>query len=427
MKLSGLVRIAVCALALVMSVAAFAAKKEKQGDEFPNATRKDPKLTMSEREQRDLGKAGDLVNDGKGSEALPIIDKVLGGSKVSKYAEAYALQLKGRAYWDEDKEAEAIDASVKAIDSDGLPNAQHFGLIYQVAQMYVQSEKYTEALTWLDRWQKETGSQPTADTLALKGNIYYRLDRYQDAISAMKEAIAKSDAPNESWNQILMASYFELDQYDEAAALVQQQLAKNPNDFKLMKQLATIYVNGDKYPQAIEVLSKAKAQGLITTQDDYLQLAKLYANADKPKDAADTLKDGLAKGVVKPSLEVYRLLGDVCSQYDDNACAIDSYTKASPLATDGNVDYQLGYFLYYDNRPADAKEALTRAISKGGLRQEGEAYVLRGDTLSELNDNAGALADWRKAATFPTAKVMADQRIKAATTGVKLKRSPPKK
>ena len=427
MKLSGLVRIAVCAIALVMSVAAFAAKKEKQGDEFPNATRKDPKLTMSEREQRDLGKAGDLVNDGKGSEALPIIDKVLGGSKVSKYAEAYALQLKGRAYWDEDKEAEAIDASVKAIDSDGLPNAQHFGLIYQVAQMYVQGEKYTEALTWLDRWQKETGSQPTADTLALKGNIYYRLERYQDAIGAMKEAIAKSDAPNESWNQILMASYFELDQYDEAAALVQQQLAKNPNDFKLMKQLATIYVNGDKYPQAIEVLSKAKAQGLITTQDDYLQLAKLYANADKPKDAADTLKDGLAKGVVKPSLEVYRLLGDVCSQYDDNACAIDSYTKASPLATDGNVDYQLGYFLYYDNRPADAKEALTRAISKGGLRQEGEAYVLRGDTLSELNDNAGALADWRKAATFPTAKVMADQRIKAATTGVKLKRSPPKK
>ena len=122
-----------------------------------------------------------------------------------------------------------------------------------------------------------------------------------------------------------MASYFELDQYDEAAALVQQQLAKNPNDFKLMKQLATIYVNGDKYPQAIEVLSKARSQGLITSADDYLHLAKLYANADKPKDGVETLKDGLAKGVLTPTLEVLKLQGDLCTQYDDDACASDAY------------------------------------------------------------------------------------------------------
>ena len=250
MNFPGLARIVLCASALLLSSAAFAAKKDKVENEFPNATRAEPKVGMSEREQRELMKATDLVNDGKGSEALPIIDKVLSGSKLGKYAEAYALQLKGRAYWDEDNDTEALAATMKAIELDSLPNAQHFGLIYQVAQMYVQSEKYTEALTWLQRWEKETG-KTTADELALKGNVLYRLERYQEAIPVMKQAIAASDKPNESWNQILMASYFELDQYDEAAALIQQQLAKTPNDFKLMKQLATIYVNGDKYPQAI--------------------------------------------------------------------------------------------------------------------------------------------------------------------------------
>ena len=414
-------RTVICASALLLSATAFAAKKGKEVNEFPNATRAEPKAVMSEREQRDLSKATDLVNDGKGAEALPIIEKALANPKIGKYAEAYAQQLIGRAYWDEDKEAEALAATTKAIELDSLPNNQHFGLIYQVAQMHVQSENYAEALKWVDRWEKESGKS-TGDSLALKGNIYYRLDKYQEAIDTMKRAIAASETPNESWNQILMASYFELDQYDEAAALVQQQLAKNPNDFKLMKQLATIYVNGDKYPQAIEVLSKARSQGLITSADDYLHLAKLYANADKPKDGVETLKDGLAKGVLTPTLEVLKLQGDLCTQYDDDACAIDAYTKASPLASDGNIDYQLGYILYYADRGTEAKQALERAISKGGLRQEGEAYVLRGDVHSEAGNEAAAMADWRKAASYPSAKVMAEQRIKAATTGVKLKR-----
>ena len=230
----------------------------------------------------------------------------------------------------------------------------------------------------------------------------------------MKQALAKTDTPNESWNQILMASYYELDQYDEAAALVQQQLAKNPDDFRLMKQLATIYVNGDKYPQAIEVLSKAKSKGLITSNDDYLQLAKLYANADKPRKLPRRSRKGPTRAR-KPSLESYRLLGDVCSQKDDDACTIDAYSKASPFATDGNVDYQLGYYLYYADRVSEAKEALTRAISRGGLRQRASLCHARRrpERTQRQRRRHGRLAS-----PPSRAKVMAEQRIKAATTGV---------
>lgn len=422
MKFFRLARIALCAAVLLFSSASvLAQKKGKEVNEYPDAKRAEPKASMSDREQRDLSKASDLVNEDKGAEALPLVEKALSNAKIGKYAEAYAQQLKGRIYWDEDKEAEAITATTKAIELDALPNNQHFGLMYQLAQMQVQSEKYQDALTTLDRFEKESG-KITADQLALKGNIYYRLEKYQEAIDTMKKALAASEKPNDSWNQILMASYFELDQYDEAAKLAQEQLAKTPGDIKLIKQLATIYINGDKYPQAIDVLSKAKSQGLITASDDYMQLAKLYASADKPKDASATLKEGIDKGVLKPSLEVYRLQGDLCTQYDDDACAIEAYGKASPLAADGNVDYQLGYLLYYADRGAEAKAALERAISKGGLRQEGEAYVLKGDVESAAGNDAAALADWRKAATFPSSKVMAEQRIKATQTGVKLKR-----
>ena len=239
----------------------------------------------------------------------------------------------------------------------------------------------------------------------------------------MKKAIAARSEPKESWNQILMASLFELDQYDEAAKVVKEQLAKNPKDIKLLKQLATIYVNNDQYPQAIEVLSKAKNEGLIASSEDYLQLTKLYANADKPKEAAATLREGITKGIVSENFETNKLLGDVCSQAEDDACAIEAYGKASAQSTDGNIDYQLGYMLFYSERNAEAKVALERAIKRGGLRQEGEAYVLLGDIESYSGNDAAALAAWRKAEGFPSAKTMAAQRIKAVQSGVKLKRT----
>src|SRR5690242_15568150 len=443
MRFPSFVRAAVCALALVLSAGAFAqgmgggsisatpkdkSAKEKPGktskgeNKYPNATRKEPKLEMSSGDQKDLNKAADLINDSKNDEAEPILQKELANDKASKYAQAFAHTLQAQIYYEKDKSADAIAEYKKAIDMDALPNDAHFQTIYQIAQLQVQDEKYADALTTLDQWEKQTGSQ-TADELALKSNAYYRTDKFQDAVDTMKKAISMTDKPNDSWTQILMASYFELNQYDQAAQVVQQQMAKDPNNKKLLNQLATIYIQADKPQQALDLMSKAKSQGLITTSDDYMQLAKMYAAADKYKDASATIKEGLDKNILKPSFDVYKLEGDVCTQGEDDKCAIDAYTKASPQAKDGNIDYQLGYLLFYSDRSKDASDALSRAISKGGLKQEGEAYLLRGDAENDLNQASAALADWQKASGYPSTKVMAEQRIKAAKGGVKIKRS----
>lgn len=443
MRVPSFVRASVCALALVVSAGVFAqgmgggsvtatpkdksekskpAKAGKGENKYPNATRKEPKLDMSSGDQKDLNKAADLINDNKNDEAEPLVQKVIASERSSKYAQAFAHQLQAQIDWEKDKSAEAIAEYRKAVEMDALPNDAHFQVLYQIAQLQVQEEKYADALTTLDQWEKQTGAQ-TADELALKANCYYRTDKFQDAVDTMKKAVSMTDKPNDSWTQILMASYFELNQYDQAAAVVQQQMQKDPNNKKLLNQLATIYIQADKPQQALDLMAKAKSQGLITTSEDYMQLAKLQAAADKYKDASATLKEGLDKGVLKPSFDVYKLQGDVCTQGEEDACAIEAYTKASPQAKDGNIDYQLGYLLFYSDRSKDAAEALSRAISKGGLRQEGEAYLLRGDAENDLNQTSAATADWQKASGYPSTKTMADQRLKAAKGGVKIKRA----
>ena len=443
MRSPSFVRAAVCALSLLLSAGVFAqgmgggsvtatpkdkadkgkaSKPGKSENKYPNATRKEPKLDMSASDQKDLNKAADLINDSKNDEAEPLVQKVIASEKASKYAQAFAHQLQAQIDWEKDKSADAIAEYRKAIEMDSLPNDAHFQVLYQIAQLQVQDEKYADALTTLDQWEKQTGAT-TADELALKANAYYRTDKFQDAVNTMKKAISMSDKPSDTWTQILMASYFELNQYDQAAQVVQEQMQKNPTDKKLLNQLATIYIQADKPQQALDLMAKAKSQGLITTSEDYMQLAKLQAAADKYKDASVTLKEGIDKGVLKPSFEVYKLQGDICTQAEEDACAIEAYTKASPQAKDGNIDYQLGYLLFYSDRSKDAAEALGRAITKGGLRQEGEAYLLRGDAENDLNQTAAATADWQKASGYPSTKTMAEQRLKAAKGGVKIKRA----
>jgi tetratricopeptide (TPR) repeat protein len=441
MKRSKWVFAAVCASAMLPSFSVFAqmsapppssssskkndhshAKPDKAANEYPNATRAEPKLDMSAGDQRDLNKAADLVNDNKAAEAQPLLDKVIANDHASKYALAFAHQLQAQVYWDQEKGDQAIAEYKKAIAFDAMPNASQFQMIYALAQTQLQQEKYQDALATLADWEKLTGKQ-SAEELAVKANAYYRTDQFQPAVDTMKKALSMTDKPADSWTQILMASYFELNQYDQAAQVVEQQLGKDPNNKKLVNQLATIYIQGDKPQKALDLMAKAKSQGQITTSEDYVQLAKLQASADKPKDAAATMKEGFSKGIIQSTYDTNKLLGDVCTQAEDDACAIDGYSKASPTAKDGNVDYQLGYMLFYSSKSKEAIDALNRAITKGSLRQEGEAYLLRGDAENDLDQNAAAMADWNKALTHSSTKTMAEQRIKAAKGGVKVQRA----
>lgn len=420
MKLAKWSLAALCVVAL--AITAVASAKDKPENKYPNATRPDPKISMSSGDERDLNKANDLVNENKTAEAQPILEKVLANDKTSKYAQAFAHYLMAQVYWDQDNGAKTIAEYQQSVALDALPNDTQFQVIFALAQTQIQEEKYQDALATLADWEKLSGSQ-NANELALKANAYYRTDQFQPAVDTMKKALATTDSPSDSWMQILMASYFELNQYDEAAALVEQQLTKDPNNKKLLNQLATIYIQGDKPQKALDVLAKAKTRGLVTSDDDYVQLAKLYSAADNPKEAAATMQEGFSKGALKPTFDNYKLMGDVCTQAEIDACAIEGYTKAAPMAKDGNVEYQLGYLLFYSNHSADALVVLDKAIAKGGLRQEGEAYLLRGDAKNDLDQEAAAMADWQKAAGYPSTKTMADQRIKAAKGGSRIKRS----
>jgi predicted Zn-dependent protease len=403
----------------------FAADKKdsKEVVQYPNATRKDPKQDYGSN-GKDLDKAIKLINDQKDDEAAPLVQKVADDPKATKPAKAFALQIEGQIAYDKQDNATAIKQFRAAYDADGLPNNSHFLLLYQIAQLQVQDEKYQDSLNTLDEFFKGTGGVNKPEAYALQGNDYYRLDKFQPAIDSIKKALSMSDKPNDTWLQIMMASYTELEQYDQAAEVLKQQLAKTPNDPKLMRQLASIYVRAKQDDKALAVLADARQKGLLTTEDDYKLAAQIYDQTDKAKDGALLLKEGFDKGIVKPSYEMYKLLGDSYALGGDDADAIAAYAKASPMAKDGNVDYNRGSLLLNNDRPKEAVEALKQAIAKGGLKQPGETYIMLGDSYNQIDNMPEATAAWQKAKGYPSSQKMAEQRLKVgAHVNIKPKKS----
>jgi Tetratricopeptide repeat len=382
---------------------------------YPNAKRNDPKADMPGSLGTKLNKAQEAASDGNADNAIALVDEVLADKKVTPYAKAFGLYLRSNAKWEKEDGAGAIADLKEAIALDALPNANQFPAIYTLAQFQLQEEQYADAAKTVDQYIEQSGDKK-AEALAVKGNALYRADQFQAAVDTMKEAIAASDKPQDSWNQILMASYFELNQYGEAAKLSESQLAKNPTDKKIIQQLASIYVNSDQNDKALKLLTDAKAKGLITTADDYKLLAQLYGQAEKPAEGAALLEEGFQKGAIQPTYEMYKLLGDSYALAENEPKAIEAYGKASPLAKDGEADLLRGQLQINNQQWAPAKESLTKAIQRGTKRQ-GAAYVLLGNAENELGNKTGAIAAMEKAQGYPETKEMAGTWLKMIKGG----------
>ncbi|MGN2247221.1 tetratricopeptide repeat protein [Frateuria sp. GZRR35] len=417
------------ALALISSPAIARDRHGDQGSKetkqalYPNATRKEPKLDLkSEKEQKKLNEGLEAVNAGDKDKAMQLLQP-LAQDADSKYAQSLALQgIANLKYNDGDLKG-AIASLKQALDIGVLPNDTFFQLEYELAQFYLADEQYQTAIDTVEKWRAE-GKRETAESYALEGNAYYRLEKYPEAITALKKAMSMTDKPETSWTQVLMASYSESGQADQAAQLAQQQLSSNPNDATAMNNAVAVLMQAQKYPEAIDLMEKARAGGTLKDEKQYVNLAKLYLitgqNSDDPKPNAKkaeaVLEDGMAKGVVSSNYDNQKLLGDAAYIAGDESKAIAAYKKAMPMASDGEAALRAGQLLLGQQKYSDARTLIKQAIAKG-VQHKGTAYMMLADAERGLKNKPGAIAAMKQAAQDPDTAAKAKAWLKQAGAG----------
>lgn len=417
-------------IALLLGVASSPAMARKSDDAkpkkevlYPNATRAEPKLDLtSEKDQKNLNEGLDAVNAGDKAKAQQMLQPIIDSSK-SKYAQALALQGMASLHYNDGDYKGAISSLQRSLALGVMPNDTYFQLMYMLAQFQMADEQYQPALDTIAKWRAE-GKKETADSYALEGNAEYRLGKYPEAIASINKAKSLTDKPQPTWDQILMASYSESGQDEKAAELAKNQLSSNPGDPNALNNAVAVLMQAHKYPEAIQMMEKARAEGKLSKDTQYVNLAKLYLvtgqeSADPAPNATkaqQVLEEGMSKGVVKPDAETYVLLGQSAEIANNIDKAIGYYNKAQPIATDGEAALRAGRLLLSENKYSQAKGLIQQAIDKG-VKHKGTAYMLLAESERGLKNKPAAIAAMKKAAQDPETAAKAKDWLKKTGAG----------
>lgn len=334
---------------------------------------------------------------------------------ANQIAQAH-LKLNSSSY------AKPIEYAEKAISLNGLGNNSHYQLMIVTGQMLLAEKRYTESLTYVDRFAKETGVNDLAVNKT-RGNDLYRLKRYPEAAVALQKAYDLDKGADPILATMLMDSY-EKSGNKAQANRIADEVSKSapsadPNDKSTQVKQLLVLANAKQYDKAAKVFDELYAKGQISQLNEYEAGYVSYSHLDgREAQAIKIINEGMEKGIIKPDASVYNILGQSYYYSDNPKGAIDAWGKGAAMSNKGELDLLLAQVLGEESRYAESKAAAKQALSKG-IESKGNAYMLIAQAESEfgLDNKAAYTVALREAQNYPETKSQATKMLKEA--GVK--------
>lgn len=212
------------------------------------------------------------------------------------------------------------------------------------------------------------------EALTLKGQIYYKRERYKEAKEWFQEAVRhrKSSFPR----HMLIKTMIRLNELDEANSLVDEALQKERKNAYCMQLKAEILQAGDKTDEAIAIYE----QILQSYDDDKYDRKYIYKEVIKLKtqkmDSAEAVRqiDSLLKvSTYAENEHLYIQQAENYKRQKQYEQAIEAYRKGFKVSLDNLfIQKQIGYCY---NKLKKYEEVI--ASMKGPFIQDPKDYILR--------------------------------------------------
>jgi len=299
--------------------------------------------------------------------------------KLSPYERGTVERILFNISYAQERYDEARGHLQKAIDSGGLNAQQIDEHRYQLAQLFIQEEKWREGAAALEEWFK-TAANPNSAAYYLLAMAYYQLENFAAALAPAKKAVELMDPakPNEGWLSVLSALYLQREEYREAIPVLQRLVQAAPDKKGYWIQLSSVYVQMEDYANGLATLQLLYNVGVLTEDSELRRLADLLVFNDVPYRGAQVLEAAIERRQVTLDEKLYEKLANCWIAAGELDRSIAPLQRAAELAPNGDAFVRLGEVQAQREDWPAAIAAIQRGVEKGQLKDPGNAQLWLG-------------------------------------------------
>jgi tetratricopeptide (TPR) repeat protein len=267
-------------------------------------------------------------------------------------------------------------------------------LYQQLGQLYRETSNYAAAVNTFEEMLR-LGPEEDRRARALIIDTYRDARDLPKALDASRKAIAAY--PDDRAIRITQALlYGENAQTDQAATLLRAMLNGSAGDFEIQLDLAQVYEQGKRWPEAEQAVHAAEKMqpGSTEKQMAGFLLGAIFERQKKFDQAEEQFRAVLAGNPRNPSTLNY--YGYMLADRGIRLTEATDLIKRALVEDPNNAAYQdsLGWAYYKQNMLPEAEEFLQKAISREGHDPTILSHL--GDVYAKMGKDSLAEAQWQK-------------------------------
>ena len=337
----------------------------------------------AQEEGRQFGaKAGELVNSAnellrsnQASAAISSLNQALAIPDINSYERAIINQMLGASYYEQNQYSQAIRYFEAAIASGGLLPNESSALRVNIAQLLIANGSYAQGAQMLEN-HINRGGQVKPAFVEMLTQAWVQSDNYSKALPWAERWFNAASPKERKHFDLLNFLYNNLRMPGKQADIVREMIGRWPEDKTLWDAWASMLANGGREQEAFEVSKMLYLGGALNSEQDLMKVVQYYSFYDMPYQAAQILERELNSGKISQSSDKLVQLSDLYRQAREYKKAIPILERAASSSGQAKLYADLGEALYNEGDCTKAEDAFNNAISRG--YDAGKSYMLIG-------------------------------------------------
>ena len=311
-----------------------------------------------------VNEALQLINGNQHSAALTQLSTVLTIPNLNAYERSTVYQMQGASYYELNQYGQAISAFQNAINAGGLLPNEADSLRVNIAQLMIANGQYAQGAQALENYIN-SGGQQKPQYIEMLTQAWVQSENYSKALPWAQKWFNNANPKERKHFDLMNFLFNNLGMQGRQADIVKQMINRWPEDKTLWDAWASMLANGGREQEAFEVSKMLYLGGALTSDQDLMKVVQYYSFYDMPFQAAQILEKEMNAGRITRSSDKMVQLSSLVRQAREYKRAIPVLESAAASSGQAKLYADLGEALYNEGQCVKAEAAFKSAISKG--------------------------------------------------------------